>query len=171
MKKIFPKVRPHLFALLAAVAVTFIFFNPLFQGKELNQHDVVQARGMSSEIREYYDETGEYSLWTNSMFSGMPTIQIWAQYPGNLITHAVNITRLGLPRSAALFFTYILGMYILLISLNFKPLASILGSLAFSFSTINILILMAGHLAKVAAVAYVMPILGGLFLAYRGKYL
>ncbi|NNM15916.1 MAG: YfhO family protein, partial [Bacteroidia bacterium] len=119
----------------------------------------------------YYDETGEYSLWTNSMFSGMPTIQIWAQYPGNLITHAVNITRLGLPRSAALFFTYILGMYILLISLNFKPLASILGSLAFSFSTINILILMAGHLAKVAAVAYMMPILAGLFLAYRGKYL
>ncbi|MDG1145519.1 MAG: hypothetical protein P8N54_03405, partial [Flavobacteriales bacterium] len=67
---------PHLLALLIFALLTGIYFSPLFQGKKIYQGDIVNYIGASKEIKDYRETTGEEALWTNRMFSGMPTYQI-----------------------------------------------------------------------------------------------
>ena len=50
---------PHLFALAAFLLITFVYFQPLFEGKKIYQGDIVNYKGMSQELIEYRAETGK----------------------------------------------------------------------------------------------------------------
>ncbi|WP_372944684.1 YfhO family protein, partial [Muriicola sp.] len=67
-------------------------------------------------------------------------------------------------------FLYFLGFYILLCCMKVDFRLSVLGALAFGFSTYLIIILGVGHNAKAHAIAYLPMILGGILLSFRGKY-
>lgn len=167
------KIYPHVVFLILAVAVSFIFFYPVIEGKTLNQMDVTKARGMQKEIADYHEETGDYTLWTNSMFGGMPIYQIgMANVPNyNIFHHLSRIIRLSLPRySVDVMFLYMLGFYILLLALNVNPWLAIIGALAFSFSSYNLIYLEAGHVNKTLAIAMLPPALGGVIFTFRRKY-
>jgi hypothetical protein len=110
-------------------------------------------------------------LWTNAMFCGMPTYQIAVKHNSNWLTYVDQALKLGLPRPVGILFISMLGFYILTLCLRVNPWIGIIGALAFGFSTINILYIGAGHMSKVNAIAYMAPALGGLILAFRGKYL
>ena len=166
-KKIFPFVT----AILVFIGITLAYFSPLLEGKRLDQHDINMFKGMSKEIMDYREKTGEEALWTNSMFGGMPAWQISVVYNGNLIRYVKQIITLGLPYPASAVFMYLLGFYILLLVLGIDPWLSMAGAIAFGFSSYFFIIIGAGHTSKAYAIGYMAPVLAGIILTYKGNYL
>ena len=163
------KLAPYLAAIFVFLAITLVYFSPLLEGKKLKQHDITMYRGMSKEIADFRAKTGEEALWTNSMFGGMPAWQISVVYSSNLVKQVDKALKLGLPTPANLFFLYFIGFFVLLLVLRVNPWLSLIGSLAYAFSTYFLIILGAGHNSKAHAIAYMAPVLAGIILAYRGK--
>jgi len=173
MKQTFLKsILPHIVVIAVFFSLTLAYFLPAFEGKMLPQHDYIQSKGMAQELNQYHDKTGKDALWTNAMFSGMPSYQIRMGESPNVFIGLQRFFRFGMPyETAAILFWYLLGFYIFFISLGFKPWLSALGALAFAFASYNIIIIFAGHITKAYAMAYVPPVLAGFLLAYKGKYL
>ncbi|MCX6245481.1 MAG: YfhO family protein [Bacteroidetes bacterium] len=172
MKNIsFKQIAPYLVAVLLFIVITFAFFSPLLEGKRLFQSDIMQYQGMSKEMTDYRGSTGNETLWTNSMFGGMPTYQIGVKYTGNLIGYLDKIFTLGLPRPADMVFLYFLGFFFLLLVLRVNPWLSIAGSIAFAFSSFLIIIIDVGHNSQAHAIGYIAPVIAGIILTFRKKYL
>jgi hypothetical protein len=172
MKLSIKSLLPHLVALVLFVVLPSIYFSPLYDGFALKQSDIRQFQGMSKEIFDYkLTHDGQQPSWTNAMFSGMPAYQISADQSANWLTKADQLIKLGLPRPVGILFISMLGFYILGLCLRINPWLAMIGALGYGFSTINILYLGAGHMSKVNAIAYMAPALGGLLLAFRGRWL
>jgi len=167
----FKKIVPHLVAIGVFVLLASVYFSPIFNDYSLKQSDIQQFRGMEKEIVDANLMNEEDALWTNSMFGGMPAYQINVQHPNNFVKNVDLFMKLGLPGPVGLLFMAMLGFYIFALCLKVNPWLGILGAIAFGFSTINILYIGAGHVTKVNAIAYMAPALGGLILAFRGKWL
>ena len=114
----FKKLVPHFIVLLLFVLISIIYFSPLLEGKKLEMHDIKVYKASSKEIVDFREDTGKEALWTNSMFSGMPAYQISTRSNANLIQYVSKAITLGLPRPANYLFLYLLGFYILLLSLK-----------------------------------------------------
>ena len=157
----------HFAAFALFFLVTFVYFKPQFNGYSLKQHDIEQFQGMVKETKDFREKFGEEPLWTNSMFGGMPTYQISTQYEGNLLSKMNQYFRLGLASPAGMFFLYLICFYIAAACFKLKPIIGLFGSLAFAFSSYNIIILQAGHNSKAAAIALALPVIGAFYLAFR----
>ena len=160
---------PHAVAILSLVILASVYFSPLWQGFDLDQHDIVQWRGMSQELSNYRELHNEEALWSNSMFGGMPAYQVSTEHNANLLRPILLVLRLGLPGAIGTLFLCFLGYYILGLCLRLGPWYSLVGAVAFGFATINILYLGAGHTGKVTSIAFLAPALGGFILAFRGR--
>ncbi|HML84889.1 MAG TPA: hypothetical protein PKE52_07005 [Bacteroidales bacterium] len=169
VSKVLGKVAPFVAAFVIFFLVVFMFFQPLFEGKKLNQGDIMHFQGMSKEIADHRAKFGEEPLWTNSMFGGMPAYQISTYYPSNLMKKVDQVFRLGLPVPADYVFLYFVGFFFLLIVLGINPWVAIAGALAYGLSSYFLIILEAGHNSKAHAIAYMAPVLAGVILTYRGK--
>lgn len=170
MQFLFKKSLSHLLVLLGFIAVTLIYFNPVLQGKQIYQSDIVQYIGMSKQQKDFKEKTGEETYWTNSAFAGMPTYQLGARYPHNYIKK-LDLTLRFLPRPADYLFLYLLSFYILLLVLKVDFKLAALGALAFGFSTYLIIILGVGHNSKAHAIAYMPLVLSGILLVFQKKYI
>ena len=136
------------------------------------RHDSQASVGLGQELTEYEQRTGEVTRWTNSLFSGMPTYQISPAYSStDGLSAAMSAYHLWLPDYVWFLFAYLLGFYILLRAFNFRQSLAALGSILWAFSSYFLIIIAAGHLWKVMALAYLPPMIAGVVLAYRGKYL
>lgn len=164
---------PHAAAIIIFIIFSSVYFSPLFNGYNLKQNDIKQFQGMSKDIADYRIQNEKEPLWTNSMFSGMPAYQISVIHNNNYLIKVDRLLQLNfaLPRPVGLMFLAMLGFYIFALCLRVNPWLGIVGAIAFGFSTINILYIGAGHMTKVNAIAYMAPALGGLILAFRGKWL
>lgn len=162
---------PHIIAMAAFLLVTFIYFQPLFQGKKVYQGDIVNYIGMSQEINDFRSETGEEALWTNRMFGGMPAYQISHQTPSNLTRFVDRVLSFNLPQQAAYVLLAFIGFYILLITMGVSPALAIVGALGYGLTTYLFIIIEAGHNTKAHAMAYVAPLIAGVLLTYKGKIL
>jgi hypothetical protein len=159
----------HLGAVVLFLVVTIGYFTPAFTGHTINQGDVTNWSGAAQEILAHKDN-GEVVHWTNSMFSGMPGIQIAAEYPAMGILDTLrNVFTLWLPGAASYLFLYFIGFYILAISLKVKPNVAMLGSIAYGLSSYFIIILQAGHNTKAMAIGYAPLVLAGFIWSYRSK--
>lgn len=168
----FKSFLPHVVALVLFVVLPAVYFSPLFDNYTLKQSDIRQFQGMSKEMYDYkLTHDGQQPNWTNAMFSGMPSYQISADQSSNWLTKVDQLLKLGLPRPVGILFVSMLGFYLLGLCLRINPWLAMIGALGFGFSTINILYLGAGHMSKVNAIAYMAPTLGGLILAFRGRWL
>jgi hypothetical protein len=165
------KLSPHLIVILLFVGISFAYFSPVMQGKVLDMPDIKHWKGMSKEVQDFREATGEEALWTNSMFSGMPAYQISTRSNGNLIQYVVKAISLGIPRPANLLFLYLLGFYLLLLSLKVDYRLSAVGAIAFAFSSYFFIIIMAGHMTKAHAIAYVPMVVAAVLYTYRGRML
>ncbi|MEM7161493.1 MAG: YfhO family protein [Bacteroidota bacterium] len=170
LKTLFAKNWPHLVAVLLFVSLGLAYFSPVTQGKVLQTHDKTQWKGMAKETVDYRLIEGEEPLWTNSMFGGMPTFMISTLHPSNLFKTVHKVLSLGLPHPVGTVFLYMLGFYVLLLVMRVDPWLAILGAIAFAFSSYYFVILDAGHNSKATAIAYMAPILAGVILTLRGKY-
>ncbi|MFW5706238.1 MAG: hypothetical protein ACOCX8_04465, partial [Bacteroidota bacterium] len=162
---------PYLAAIVVFIILTVSYFSPILEGKRINQSDITHWRGMSQEIIEFREQTGQEPLWTNAMFGGMPAYQISTIYKGNLLGYVDDILQLGLPHPIGLVFLYFLGFFILMLVMRVNPWLSVLGAVGFAFSSYFFIILEAGHNSKAHAIGYMAPVLAGILLTYRGKYL
>lgn len=172
MKNIsFRKALPYLSAIAIFVVITMMYFSPLLEGKKLKQSDITQWKGMSKEISDFRVKTGEEALWTNSMFGGMPAYQISVEYKGNVLRYADQLMQLYLPQPAGMVFLYMIGFFILLLVLKVDKWLAIAGAVAFAFSSYLFIIFEAGHNSKAHAIGYMAPVLAGIILTYRGRYL
>jgi len=153
------------------VALTLAYFTPLLEGKKMEQSDVTHWKGMSKEIIDYRAKTGQEALWTNSMFGGMPAYQISVIYEGNLMRYVDQIFQLYLPHPAGLVFLYMIGFFLLLLVLGVDIWMAVAGAVAFAFSSYLFIIIEVGHVSKAHAIGYMAPVIAGIILTYRGKYL
>ncbi len=160
---------PHLAAIAIFLLLIFAYFPDLLDNKSLRMDDIEQHKGMSNELADYRERTGEEAIWTNAMFGGMPGYTISTIYHGNILRYADKVMKLNLPRPADSMFVVMLGMYVLLITLGVRQPLAILGAVAYSFSTFNLLSMEAGHMSKIDAMSYMPWVLAGLVTAFQGK--
>jgi hypothetical protein len=166
--------KTHLIILLGFVALGMAYMSPMLDGKVLSQHDMTQFDGMKQELINYHEETGEYSQWTNSLFGGMPAFHVGPSgKTSNIFSQIAKLLRMNLPMKnpIAIMFTYLLCFYVLLLALKVNPWVSAIGSIAFALSSYNLIILDPGHISKAYAIAFMAPVVAGILVAYRGKYL
>ena len=164
---------PDVLAVILFALLAFAYFYPAdFEGRILYQHDTSAGVGAGQEAKEYLERTGDRTRWTNALFSGMPTYQLAPSYNSTSAVSTIEKAyHLWLPDNVWYLFVYLLGFYILLRAFNFKQYLAALGSIMWAFSTYFLIIIAAGHLWKVMALAYLPPLIGGIVLAFRGKYM
>lgn len=164
------KYLPHFLAILGLLALSMAYMHPLLERKELVQSDIVNFLGMSKEIVDYREKTGEEPLWTNSMFGGMPAYQISVLYPSNVCKHILSVFEKVLPRPANYLFFMFAGAYFMFLMMGMNWRYALVGSIAFGLASYTLIIIEAGHNSKVHAMAFMPPVIGAILLTYRGKY-
>lgn len=175
MKPILKKTLIHCGIVLFFFLLAAIYMSPVFDGKVIQQGDTMKWQAMAKEQKDFHEKTGEYTTWTSSMFSGMPSYQVTYSPPKSVFSKVQNILNLSLFKlngSVGIVFLYLLGFYVALIAIGASPWLSLLGALAFGLGSYNIIIIEAGHITKAYAMAMMAPILGGMLLVLqRKKYL
>ena len=167
------KYLPDVLVVIIFAVISFAYFFPAdLDGRILYRHDSSAGRGAGQETAEYHERTGKVSRWSNATFSGMPTYQTAPSYQSvSVLNQAVKAYHLWLPENVWYVFAYLLGFYILLRAFDFRQSLAALGSILWAFSSYFFIIIAAGHIWKVMALAYLPPMIAGIVLAYRGKYL
>lgn len=167
------KILPDLIAIALFAVLSFAYFFPAdIEGRILFQHDSSAGVGAGQEAIEYYEETGERTRWTNSLFGGMPTYQISPSYDTTQPLNWVErLYRLFLPEYVQLTFILMLGFYILMRAFGLSVWLSTLGGIIWAFSSYFFILISAGHIWKFITLAYIPPTIAGMVLVYRGKWL
>ena len=153
---------------LLIIVSSFLYFPSLLTGKALDAHDLQAYKGMSKELADYRDKTGEEALWTNSMFGGMPAYLISAKYKGNVTTVITSILNV-VPRPANYLIISISLFFLLGMILGASPWISFAGGLAYGFATFIFILVDAGHMTKVLTLSYFSLLIAGIYLAYNKK--
>jgi len=169
MKTWFKENQNHLIIIGIFLLLVVFYFTPVWQGKTLLQSDVMQARGSQKEIFDYRAKDGNTPLWTNSMFGGMPTYQIWYDHANNITSHIGPAIRAVFPPPSDVLLLFLLGGYFLFSVLRMRPWVAAIGAVALAFSSYNMIYVEAGHINKAYAIAYMAPIIGAVILCYRGS--
>ncbi len=160
---------PHLVAIAAFFLISVAYFSPMLNNQKLESHDWKVYQAAAKEYKAYKQESGESILWTNTMFSGMPTYLIHSPKDQNIFSKIDRFINFGNWRPIAHLFYYLLGFYILLLVFKVKPWLSFGGAAAFGFSSYFFIIIAAGHVTKAIAIGYMAPVLAGIYLAYNRK--
>lgn len=171
MKKPSFNFTPHIIAILLFALIPSFYFPAMFQGKELSQSDIRNYKGMSKEITDFREETGEEALWTNSMFSGMPAYLISMRIPNNILIKLNKVFTFHSARPAIHIFSYMVGFYFLLLLFGVNPWLGIVGAIAYGFSSYLFIILEPGHITKAIALGYMPMIIGSVFYTFRKDFI
>ncbi|MFN5884135.1 MAG: hypothetical protein ACK445_02240, partial [Bacteroidota bacterium] len=115
-----------------------------------------------NEIAQYQKASGERTFWTNSVFSGMPTYLIGPSYKNNFTSTVSAFISRVLPNPVDTMFRLFICFYILLLTFEVSPWLAIAGSLAFMFSSFNLINIDAGHVGKGNAIAFMPLVLAGI---------
>lgn len=172
MKKIQGEYVTHFFVILFFIGISIVYMAPIvLEKKELVQPDIVNATAWGKDLRDYHRQTGEHAYWSNSMFGGMPHNYTATPPMPNLFRYIEGALFAVCPGNIALLILMMTGFYIFMISLGCKPAISMIGAIAYTFASFNIISLGAGHFHKVLVMSTMAPIIGGIILCYRKKYL
>lgn len=162
---------------LFGIIATTYFMPATWEGRVLFQQDVAGASGNGQDVRDYEAATGEHSYWTNSLFGGMPMYQISPSYPSTeALSKAEKVYTLRWPlrlmgESPWLLFAMMIGFFLLLKSLQVRNIPATIGALMWTFSSYFIILIAAGHIWKLTALAFIPPTLAGLIWIYRKRWL
>lgn len=155
--------------------ISAVYFSPAFQGKVIQQGDTMKFNAMVNEARQFHEATGDYANWNSAMFSGMPAYQVGMAEPrSDIFTPVRSILTLApfdLQLNVGILFLYLIAFYVCLSMMGVSPLLSLLGAVAFGLGSYNIIIIEAGHITKAYAISMMAPILVGMLLTIRKKYL
>ena len=171
--KLLKKYLLDILVVIVFAVISFVYFMPAdMDGRILFRHDSAASKGLGHEKELFQQQTGETTRWTNSVFGGMPTYQMSPSYGSTqVLSQVTKAYHLWLPDYVWYVFVYLLGFYIMLRAFDFRQSLAALGSIIWAFSSYFFIIIAAGHIWKVWALAYLPPMIAGVVLAYRGKYL
>ena len=170
MKRLTKSLYLHTLIIFCFALFAQLFYYPTLSGKKLLQSDIVQYSGMSKQLKDYRSQNdNKETYWIDNAFGGMPTYQLGAKYPVDILGPIHNISRI-LPRPAHLLFLFLLSSYILFLVLKFDWKLALFGSFAFGLSTYLLIILQVGHNTKAMAIAYMPLALSGFFLLIDQKW-
>lgn len=164
-------ILPHIAAIGIFLLLAVVYCAPVLEGKVVNQADMKNVQGMAKEAKDYYEATGERPLWTNSMFSGMPSYVIFTGPSANKTAYLTRIVTMFMPDPIAMLYLAMISMYLLLCILDFKYWIRVLGGVAFAFCSYNVILIDVGHVTKMYDIALMPAVLAGMILAYRGNLL
>jgi hypothetical protein len=165
-------VLPHTLAVVFFLIVTILFFRPLFfNDMAINQGDINQHLGASKELRDFREATGEEGLWAGTMFSGMPAYMVSVDWSDGVVVAIKRIISFYLPHPVNNIFLAFLCYYVMLLAFRVRPYLAMAGAIAFGLSSFMIVGIMAGHNARVGAMAFMPLVVAGIHLAYSGKRL
>jgi len=169
-KTIWNQVAPHLLAIGIFLAVALIYCKPTLEGKVLQQMDVTQWRGMAQNSFAYKEKHGQFPLWSNGIFSGMPAFQITSVGSNPVSIGYVNqVLTLNLPKPISFFFLACVCFYILTQVIGTRVAIGIAGALSYAYATYNPIIVAVGHDTKMQAIAYLPAFLAGLWMLYEKR--
>ncbi|MDR2885316.1 MAG: hypothetical protein LBU95_00850, partial [Rikenellaceae bacterium] len=160
------RLLPYLIAIVTFLAACLISFAPMVEGRELNMHDMTQYRGMSADITQHQKQYHEDPQWAGGLFSGMPAYLINVQYPSMVVAQVLSAVD-NVASPASLIFMAMVCFFCMCLLCGFDPRPSIVPSLAYGLSTYLFLIIGAGHMTKMVAIAYAPLMLGGMFYTFR----
>jgi len=169
MKQIFKNISTEILIIALFVIIPLLYFSPMLEGKRLIPGDTQKFKGMSKELRDFQEKTGEKTLWTNSMFGGMPTYLISSAQPPKVISFINRILTLFSYRPVSFIFLYLLGFYISLRLFGINRWLSLAGAFAYGFSTYFFIIIFAGHASKSIALGYLPVIVAGVYYTLKKK--
>jgi len=173
MNPIVKKSIPHVIAIAIFLILICVYFAPgIFEGKSLQQHDMQQVDGMAKELSDYYEKEGGTSVWTGSMFSGMPAYNI-AIYggPQNYMFYIEKPVKAIDYGGASMILTALICFYILMCVMGVKRWLAIAGAIAFAFASYNLIIIAVGHITKMYVIACMPLTVGGIILLFRKNLL
>ncbi|WP_185095001.1 hypothetical protein [Chryseobacterium taiwanense] len=155
-------------SLVVFIVLAFLYSTPVFTGKQLFQHDIVQYRGGAKELLDYRADTGNETYWSDSMFGGMPTYQMGSRFNGDIIKKIDSYLNI-LPRPVNYIFLLFSGFFLLgMVAVrNWKY--ALLGATFFGLSTYFYIAIAAGHNGKINTIEYFAPLLAGILLVYMRK--
>ena len=166
---------PHIIAVTLFLLLTLVYFAPVLQGKDIRQADAIGSMGWGKDARDYHEESGEYSYWSNSMFSGMPCNYTFSPQPTNVFKPLSKVVTLNVfgasSRHIGCIFATFIGCYLLFLALGCGSWLSIAGSIVYTLGSYNFIIIGAGHMNKSLVIATMAPVIGGIILCYRRKLL
>jgi hypothetical protein len=166
------KALPHILAIAVFLIVAVVYCRPALQGKGVGQSDVDQWKAMAQQSFDYKEKHGQFPLWTESAFGGMPGYTI--AMPGNnginfhYLTQALT---LGLPQPISFFFVACLCFYILMCVLQIDPWIGVMASLAYAYCSYDPQIIVTGHVTKMDALTVAPGVIASLLLLFRRRYL
>ena len=167
------KYLPYVAAIVIFAALSCIYCAPVFQGKQLYAGDNVKYQAAVQESYKYHQETGNYTWWTGSMFSGMPSYQIGGgHYKSNdLMQPLIKLLHPSHNKSLPLvLMLYFCCFFVLLRSIGIDRWLSIIGALATGLSSYFYIIEPAGHHTKAWSIALMAVVVAGFLFIYRKKY-
>ena len=160
---------PHVIITLGFVLLALLFYNPLLSGKTLLQSDIRQYDGMSRQLKDFRGKTGKETYWIDNAFGGMPTYQLGAKYPADVLSPIYSFFRI-LPRPAHILFLYLFGAYLLLIIIKMPWPIALFGSIAFGFSTYLLIIIQVGHNTKALAISFFPFVIAGIIILFQKRW-
>ena len=164
---------PHFVAVFVFLLLTLVYFYPVLEGKDIRQADAIGSMGWGKDARDYHEESGEYSYWSNSMFSGMPCNYTFSPQPANVFKPIGEVLTLHVfgasHRHIGCIFATFIGFYIFMLSLGCKSWLSFAGAVVYTLGTYNFIIINAGHMNKSLVIATMAPLIGGIIMCYRRK--
>ncbi len=163
------KILPYLTAVVLFLVLSLAYFSDRMEGKVMKQQDTDTYRGMSKEIIDFREQTGKEALWTNRMFSGMPAYLISVRYPYNILSKVHAVLSIDHYRPVSFLFLSMLIFFFAMLLFGVNPWLSIVGSIAYAFSSFFLIFIEAGHLTKVQAMAYLPGIVASIYYAYKKK--
>jgi hypothetical protein len=167
----FKKLQIDIIAIIGFAVLSLAYCFPQLEGKKLNQHDNISWQGMSHEAKAYHEATGQDVLWSNSMFGGMPTYTTYVGAPNTNYPGYIQTVLQAIGKPAYFFFIAMLCFYILMRVFGVNKWLSIVGSIAYAFSSYNAIIIGVGHETKMMTLAYLPAALAGMYLGFKEKWL
>ena len=160
------KSLPHIIAIILFLLLPIVYFSPVLENKQLNQHDSQTYIGMSKEIVDYNKKSDDLALWSNSMFGGMPAYLVGLPIK-TIISSVYNLTNLYNWRPISFIFLYFAGFYLALLLFGVSPWLALAGALGFGFSSYNFIIIAAGHASKAIAIGYMAPVIASFYFTLK----
>lgn len=170
-KKLIEDSKPHILSIMVFFIVAAFYFAKTFQGYSHKEEDVTQGLLKGTELNKYTDAEGNFPAWTNSIFSGMPSVMIKGKSSENIIKSYNYLTPFNTQAYPfKILFLSFIGFYLLMSAFKVKPLFGMFAALAYGFATYSISSIEAAHYTKVLAMALIPAIIGSLHLLFSGKY-
>ena len=157
----------YIVPIIAFVVIAYAYAPQVLQGKIVDQSDISSWEGMANEIVSHNKANpDDPTLWTNSMFGGMPATSISVIYEGDFTKYIYDLLFVG-ARPASYLLISLIGGYLLMLAFGVNIWLATLGAIAITFCSYNMQIIQVGHNAKMVAIAFMPWVLGSVVYAYR----